>query len=542
MSKIAHYLQEHLTGEVTDSLDVRRFFSHDSSILEITPTVVVYPANENDVRKTARFSWQLAQRGKLLPITARGGGSDTSGAAIGNGIIMSFTGHMNRVLALDPKKEFVTVEPGITFQSLQQTLYTHGLHLPVYPSTMNYATLGGGLANNVIGEKSVKYGDLRKHVEKLSVVLADGEIIETGPISKRELNKKLGLSSMEGDIYRGVDKLLEENAELIENERKQIRSIYNRAGYNVFDVKKKGSFDLTPLFLGSQGTLGIITEATLQLTRHNPGTSLAVISLPDLDSLHDVLPKIIELKPSMCEMINHYALQQIDRLNPAQLRGVLDHPADALHLIVEFDDAKDGSQKKSLKDLQKLAGRVGGHWQPVVSSEDRDNVAKLRHAVSSLFWLNASGRRALPVAEDVSLPLDRMTDFIKQAWQTYTAAGLLPVTWGHAADGIVRMSPVLDLAQVGDRQKLFKIADDIYKSAVTMGGSISGSAGDGRVRAPYMGHVYGPEMHKLMMSIKKIFDPYGILNRGVKTASSDEVRTILRSEYTHARHDYLPRA
>ncbi|HET6864005.1 MAG TPA: FAD-binding oxidoreductase [Candidatus Saccharimonadales bacterium] len=541
MSKIAHYLQEHLTGEVTDSLEVRRFFSRDASILEILPSVIVYPANENDVRKTARFSWQLAQRGKLLPITARGGGTDTSGAAIGSGIVMSFTGHMNRILALDPKKEFVTVEPGITFHNLQQTLYTHGLHLPVYPSTDSYATIGGGLANNTVGEKSVKYGDLRKHVEKLSVVLANGEVIETGPLGKRELNKKLGLSSMEGDIYRGIDKLLEENSEVIEHERKQIRALYNRAGYDVFSVKKKGSFDLTPLILGSQGSLGVVTEATLQLTKHNPNTELAIISLSDVNSLHDILPKLLELKPSVCEMINHYALQQVNRINPRLLQGVLDHPADAIHLIVEFDDIKDGAQKKSIKSLAKLADRVGGHCQAVTNAQDRDNVNKLRHAIATLFWLNASGRRALPVAEDVSVPLDRMADFIQQAWKIYSSADLLPVTWGNAGDGIIKMAPVLDIGQVGDRQKIFRLSDLIYKAAVSFGGSTSGSAGDGRIRAPYMGYVYGPEMHKLIMDIKRVFDPYGIFNRGVKTAGFDEVKASLRTDYSHHRHDHPPR-
>jgi FAD/FMN-containing dehydrogenase len=540
MSKIAHYLQEHLTGEVTDSLEVRRYFSHDSSILEITPAVVVYPANENDVRKITRFSWQLAQRGKLLPITARGGGTDTSGAAIGSGVMMAFTAHMDRILALDPKKEFVTVEPGITFHSLQQTLYTHGLFLPPYPATSAYATVGGGLANNAIGEKSVKYGDMRSHTEKLSVVLANGEVIETGPISKRELNKKLGLSTFEGDVYRAVDSLIEENRDLIDEERRQIAALHNRAGYNIFDVRKKGSFDLTPLFLGSQGSLGIVTEATLQLTRHNPITELAVVSLPDLDSLHDVLPRIIALKPSVCEMINHAAIQHIARLNPSQLNGVLAYPGDAIHLIIEFDDSKEGSQKKSLKSLQKLTERAGGHLQFAPTVEEREKINKLRYSISTLLWQNHNGRRAVPVAEDVSVPVDRLTDFIKYAWKAYDEAGLVPAIWGQAGDGIVRMAPILDLSQVGDRQKLFKISDFMYKTAVTMGGSTSGSAGDGRIRAPYMGHVYSPEMHKLMMRIKKAFDPYGLLNNGVKTASSDSVKAIIRSDYSHHRHDHLP--
>ena len=540
MSKIAHYLQEHLVGEVTDSVEVRRYFSRDASILEIMPAVVVYPASENDVRKTVRFSWQLAERGKLLPITARGGGTDTSGAAIGGGVIMSFTAHMNRILALDPKKEFVTVEPGITYHNLQQTLYTHGLFLPPVPATAGYATIGGGLANNSVGEKTVKYGDMRRHTEKLSVVLSNGEVIETGPIGKRELNKKLGLTSLEGDIYRAIDTLIEENNQLIQDEKKQVRALYNRSGYNIFDVKKKGSFDLTPLFLGSQGSLGVITEATLQLARHNPQTELCIVSLPDLAALHDILTRIIDLRPSACEMVNKAALQQVNRLNPTQLKGVVDYPADAIHLVVEFDDGKEAAQKKALKSLVKLVGQSGGHWLIARNQDERDKINKLRRSVATLFWESRGGANALPVAEDVSLPLDRLTDFLHQAHRAYTNSELVPAIWGHAGDGIVRMQPLLNLSQVGDRQKIYKVSDFIYKTAVTMGGSISGSNGDGRVRAPYMGHVYGPEMHKLMLGIKKIFDPHGILNRGVKTATAAEVKAALRSDYSHSRHDHLP--
>jgi FAD/FMN-containing dehydrogenase len=540
MSKIAHYLQEHLIGEVTDSLEVRRYFARDASILEITPSVIIYPANENDVRKTARFSWQLAERGKLLPITARGGGTDTSGAAIGSGILMSFTAHMNRILALDPKKEFVTVEPGITFHNLQQTLFTHGLFLPPTPAVAGYATIGGGLANNSIGEKTVKYGDMARHTERLSVVLANGEVIETGPIGKRELNKKLGLATFEGDIYRALDTLIEENTQLFKDEKKQVRALYNRSGYNIFDVKKKGTFNLTPLFLGSQGSLGIITEVTLQLARHNPLTEVAVVSLPDLALLHDILPRVIALNPSVCEMINKAAVGHIGRLNPTQLKGIVNNPDGAIHLIIEFDDGKEAAQKKAIKSLVRLVSQAGGHWLIAQNTDERDKINKFRRSVSTLFWENRGGAQSLPVAEDVSLPLDRMVDFLQQAYRAYSSSDLVPAMWGQAGDGIIRMQPLLNLGQVGDRQKLFKISDFIYKTAVTMGGSISGSAGDGRVRAPYMGHVYGPEMHKVMLRIKKIFDPHGMLNRGVKTATAEEVKAAMRSEYSHSRHEHLP--
>ncbi len=539
MPKIAHYLQEHLVGEVTDAMEVRRYFSHDSSILQIMPSVIVYPANENDVRKTARFAWQLAQRGKTLPITARGGGSDTSGAAIGSGVVMVFTAHMNRILALNPKKEFVTVEPGISFGSLQQTLYTHGLFLPPYPISSAYATIGGGIANNSIGEKSVKYGDLGKYVEKLSVVLANGELIETGLLSKRELNRKLGLTTLEGDIYRGIDTLIEENQALLKDERKRIRAKHNRTGYNLFDVKKKGSFDLTPLFLGSQGTLGIVVEATLRLVEHNPATEVAVLSLNSLSDLHDILPKLAELKPSVCEMVNKAAVYEITRLNPNQLKGVLDNPSAEMHLILEFDDTKQSAQKKAIKRLTRLAEKSGSYLRIADSSQERERIYKFRRAVATLLLQARGNAKAVPVAEDVSLPIDRLADFLERAAEIYSLAQLQPAIWGHAGDGVVRMHPVLDLAQIGDRQKLFKLADMIYDASLTMGGSISAAAGDGRVRAPYLGNVYGQEARQLMLQVKQIFDPAGILNTGVKTASIDEVKALMRGEYAHPKHDHL---
>jgi FAD/FMN-containing dehydrogenase len=540
MSKIAHYLQEHLVGEVTDSLDVRRYFSHVGSILQVTPSVIVYPASENDVRKTARFAWQLAERERVLPITARGGGSDTSGAAIGPGVVMVFTAHMNRVLSLDPKKEFVTAEPGITFGSLQQTLYTHGLFLPPYPASGAYATIGGGLANNSIGEKSVKYGDMARYVEKLSVVLANGEIIEAGPISKRELNRKMGLTSLEGNIYRGIDALIEENQALLNDEKARMRAVHNRSGYNLFDVKNKGTFNLSPLFLGSQGTLGIITEATLQLVRHNPLAELAVLSLDSLSEMQDILPRLLELEPSICEMLNRAAVVQISKSNPHRLTGLLQNPAAEIHLILEFDDSKEGAQKKALKQLAKIAERSGGYLMIASDNEDRNKINKLRRAAASLHLEGRAGAKAVPVAEDVAVPIDRLADFLKRAGEIYVGGGLQPAVWGHAGQGVVRMHPMLDLSQLGDRQKLYKIQDLVYNTVLNMGGSISASAGDGRVRAPYMGHVYGQDARRLMMEVKKIFDPYGILNRGVKTASAEDVKSMLRTEYSRPWHEHLP--
>src|SRR5437868_4630569 len=170
MSKVAHYLQKHLVGELMTTTDARRYFATDGSVLQLAPALIAYPRNENDVRKAARFSWQLAERGRIIPITARGSGTNQTGAAIGNGIMIVFPAHMNRVLELDTKTSTVTVEPGINFGKLQQTLHTHGRFVPSYPASIEYSTIGGAIANNASGEKSSKYGDMKSYVAGLRVV------------------------------------------------------------------------------------------------------------------------------------------------------------------------------------------------------------------------------------------------------------------------------------------------------------------------------------------------------------------------------------
>jgi FAD/FMN-containing dehydrogenase len=543
VGKVAQYLQEHLLGEVTDSPEARKQFAQDASILRIAPAIVVYPRDENDVRKTMRFSWQLAERGRGLPITARGGGSDTSGAAIGSGILLIFTAHMNRILELDQKKQFVTVEPGVTYDKLEQTLHTHGLFLPPYPASMHYATIGGGLANNAIGEKSVKYGPMGNYVERLRVVLANGELIETGPISKRELNKKLGLSSLEGEIYRTVDRMLEENAPLLEQYSQHLKAPRNTAGYNIFDIKHKKGFDLTPLFLGSQGSLGVITEATLTSENYTPVTKLALVSLNDLNDLHEILPKILKLKPSICDMINRSVVEQVMRINPNQLAGLLKQPKAAIHLFIEFDDPKEVNQKKSIKQLKKILQKVDGAFDLAEKPQEHARLRKVRESVTTILTSPKGQSKALPVAEDICVPTASLVEYLHKAAEVYASLGLVSPAWGHAGDGVVRMQPMLDLSQVGDRQKLTKLSDAIYKAVIQMDGSISASAGDGRIRASYTNAMYGPEIHKLMMEVKKAFDPYNILNPGVKTASSEDVKALMRGDYSLAhRHEFLPRS
>jgi len=217
VNKVANYLQEHVLGEVLAGEAVRKYFSTDGGVFELMPSLVVYPKNTQDVRKTTRFAWQLAEKGHLLPITARGRGSDQGGAAIGKGIIMVFPAHMNRLLELDEKRKLARVQPGLNFRAFQESVNSHDLLLPPYPSSIDFATLGGAMANNTAGEKTVKYGAMRRYTQSLEVVLANGEVIQTERINKKELERRKGLTSFEGEIYRQLDGLIMDNWDLIAN-------------------------------------------------------------------------------------------------------------------------------------------------------------------------------------------------------------------------------------------------------------------------------------------------------------------------------------
>lgn len=539
MSKVADYLQEHLHGEVFDSSEIRKYFSTDASFLQLSPTAVVYPRNENDVRKSARFCWQLAERNQILPITCRGSGSDTSGAAIGSGLVIVFPTHMNKILAFDPKKQLLIAEPGASSRTLDQTLGSQGFFLPALADSKPYSTIGGALSTDSVSQRSVKYGGIGQQVQQLRVVLANGELIEVGPINKRELSRKLGLTSFEGQVYRQLDALLEENAEILSNAKEHIKSIHNASGYNLWDVRYKKGFNLVPLFVGSQGTLGLITEASVLVTPKSPETDVALVSIDDLSSLNDILPKILQISPSMCSFINKAALDLIHKLNPHQLKGVLSRPDAALHLFIEFDNAKENDRKKYLKLLQKISAKADVWFEPF--SQHPDKFWKLLQSVSTILVQPSGYSKAVPVAEDVSLPLENLSQYLQKAESIYSELDLHSAAWGMAGSGLVRVQPMLNLSEVGDRQKLFGVAEKLYEAAIQMGGSITGSVGDGRVRAPYLQKQYGEDYYQLMLKVKKIFDPYNILNPGVKTASLEEVKALVRSDYNlNHLHPYLP--
>lgn len=542
MSKVAHYLQEHLLGEVITSADARRYFSTDGGVFQLAPQVVVYPRNTSDVRKVARFTWQLAERGKLLPITARGKGSDQGGAAVGSGVVMIFPAHMNKLLELDTGKGIARVQPGIIYQTLQNTLHTHGRFLPPYPSSIDFATLGGAVANNASGEKTVKYGSTKNYVRELDVVLANGELIHTLRLTKRELSKKKGLTTFEGEIYRQLDGMITDNWDLVQTFKLDVSK--NSAGYNLADVKRKdGSFDLTPLMVGSQGTLGVITQIALDTEAYNPNTSLISAHFPDMNTVNDAINLILPLKPSALEIVDKHLLDFVHKHNPKQLKGLIEPPFPAFILLIEFDDVNERKQKRAVKRTRKVLEGLAKEFSLARDEHEREMLWKIRHSAAAVIWHVEGRKKALPIIEDGIVPQAKLKDYLTGIYKIFAEHHLESAIWGHAGDSNMHLQPFLDLSAVGDRQRVFKIMDDYYDLVISLGGSTAGEHNDGRLRAPYLPKLYGPERYALLKKTKQIFDPYGTMNPGVKIdVKREDVAPLLRKEYTMEHlSDHMPR-
>ncbi|MCL2451483.1 FAD-binding oxidoreductase [Candidatus Saccharibacteria bacterium] len=535
MSKIADYLRGKLTGEISTDPAVCADFAHDGSILEAMPEVVIFPRTTNDVRKVARFTWRLAERGQILPITARGSGTDTTGAAIGRGAIMSFPAHMARILELDVKSQAVRVQPGLNFAALQEAMATHGLFVPTASSDAKVSTIGGALASNVAGAKSIKYGTLRDWTDRLEVVLANGEVIQTGRLSKHELNAKKGLQTMEGEIYRGIDALIDENAEIITGYANG--SSLSAGGYAIDLVKgSDGSFNLTPLFTGSQGTLGLIVQAIIKLAPHPDKVSLIAAAITSDQDLPTLTEQLLALEPSELEFIDGDTLKLIEKKGGGTPWKAVSEKRPETMLFIEFDDKHHSRKvKKAARLLDEAAvvdAQVASTW------EDQEILRSIHHSVSAITNFSERGVAALPIAPDLSVGSARVPELVEAVKKLLRRNHIEGGIWGHLGTGVVSVRPLLNLANLGQRQTVFKLLGELLETVNNMGGSMSGEFGDGRLLAPATKEQYGAKMTEIFTKLKAICDPYGTFNPGVITgATRDDLLNMLRQDY---REDRFP--
>lgn len=530
MSKIAVYLNEHILGEVSSAKSLRKKFSTDGSVLTITPEIVAFPKVTNDIRKIARFTWQLAEKGHVVPMTIRGFGGDTTGAAIGKGIVIDTTAHLHEIIQVGTRDKLVHVQPGAALESVNNVLKWQGMILPGAVSHENrQVTVGGAIATDSVGVN----GSVADAIDRLEVVLANGDVIETGKISRREVSKKLGLQTFEGEIYRKLEGLLEDNDELI----KQIAAdeVRDNTGYKrIAEIRDKdGSFNLTPLFIGSQGTLGIVSEVVLRTGFYSQESTHAVVVADSIQTARDLADRVAELRPDELTIYDGALFRRAAKQGTKfGLLGSVDQVGAVVY--IRFNDFKARVQSQKLKKLRKLLSKI--HMGMIDSTErDPQDFKSITGIVQTIGFGASDEHVAIPLINGAAIPSNRQEEFEIALGELATKHHVeLPVIM-YGMTGIYDIYPILKLDSVGDKQKLFKLMADYAVIVDRCGGSFTSDGAEGRLKANAAWSVLEDSHADLYEQVRKIFDPFGTLNPGVK--QKGDLRTLvaaLRSSYDTA--------
>jgi FAD/FMN-containing dehydrogenase len=502
MESLFKALTQFLEGEVKSDIISRKAYSVDASIYEVEPIGIVIPKTVEDILNTIRVAADYK-----VPIIPRGAATGITGSCLGKGLIMDTSKYLHRILEINYEESYALCEPGVVQDQLNQALSAKGYRLGPDTSTGNRATLGGMLANNAAGARSLRYGKMVDHVREVELALAHGEIIKFSPLNEMELQNKLILNNAESHIYREVIKIKNQYRDEIERRFPKIdRRV---SGYNLDELIKTAPLNLSRLIAGSEGTLGIATKIKMQISQKPKASCLCIIHFSDLLQSMYAIEDILPTHPMALEMIDHHIIESA-KTSPnmqGKLSWIQGEPA--CLFIVEYDgeNSEEAVQKANLLKHFLERQRIGYSPAILKSPAEIAHVWEVRKAGLGLLLSKRTYSRAIAFIEDISIPPKNLPAFLGGFLEYLKSQGKQAGIYGHVGSGCMHVRPYINLREESEVKLMRQMMLDVSDMIVEYGGALSGEHGDGLIRSWLNKKMFGEEIYEAFIKLKQAFDP-----------------------------------
>ncbi len=559
-------IQKFFKGDIDNTPETLKTYSHDASLFEVKPEIVLFPKDSLDVQNLVKWVNLNKERYPNLSITPRCAGTDMSGGAIGESIILDFTRYMNKLVSFDAEPDAftqvlgspvqlsideqaqpdrsqkhtgsasITIQPGMFYRDFEKITLEKGLILPCYTASKSLNAMGGMYANNSAGERTLKYGKTEDYVLEAKVVLADGNEYVIKPLSEKELQNKITQNDFEGNLYKNIYNLINKNKDEINKAKPQVHK--NSAGYYLWNVMQNNIFNLNKLLVGSQGTLCIVTEITFKVISNPKYSKLVAIFMNDLEPLGRLVDEILVFNPETLETYDDKTMKLAVRFFPdflrkkglwgmikfmwsflPELKMMLTGGFPKLILLVEFAGGNEeevhmqcGKLKEKIKDF-KLKVHI------TKSESEAEKYWDIRRESFALLRKHVAGKRTAPFIDDIIVRPEFLPKFLPELNNILSKYDLTYTIAGHAGDGNFHIIPLMDFNREDTAKIIIELSDKVYELVLHYQGSITAEHNDGLIRTPYLEKMYGEKIYDLFKEVKNIFDPKNILNPGKKVPS-----------------------
>jgi FAD/FMN-containing dehydrogenase len=537
---LADEIKKIVRGEVNPDEETLDAYSRDASLLEVRPKVVVFPEDTGDVKALVRYINEHKEKAPDLSLTARAAGTDMTGGPINDSIIVDFTTHFTRE-DVDEDGLRAVVEPGVYYRDFEKVTLPEHISFPVYPASKSLAAFGGMVMNNCAGSRTLRYGQMRDFVESITMVLSDGNEYTFRKLNRTELEAKKKQKDFEGELYRKVFDLMDSNYDVIKRAKPNVSK--NSAGYALWEVwdRETGEFDMTHLFVGSQGTLGILTEATLRLVKDKMNKRLIVLFFKNWDSLPDVVntllpydPEALEafddatlklglrFMPEIAQKVNTSFLRFALRFLPEVWIGVTMGGLPKLIMLVQLAEDDIATLDEKTMRIRESLKAFDVKLRVTSGEEDAEKYWVMRRESFSLLRKHVKGKHTAPFVDDFCIDPGKVPEFLPQMLGILKEHGIKANIAGHAGNGNFHIIPLMDFKLESERKKIPVVADKVYDLIIKYGGTITAEHNDGLIRSPYLERMYGAEVYGLFEQVKQIFDPKNIFNPRKKVGATVE--------------------